>query len=120
MANRATHLQIAKENEHALAAIQTESGVGRGWAATIAFYAAVHYVEAFLATKGRHSVDHRTRDSGLNENDETRAIYPEFSELKSLSFTARYQGKYPSRQELDTVVSPSLARVREELLKHFG
>lgn len=60
------------------------------WAISGTFYAALHYVEAYLATKKIHSGSHPVRDSNINRDDTLRAIYPDYRELKDESRAARY------------------------------
>jgi hypothetical protein len=113
------HLQIARDNEQLAGHFNLDSAPARGWASTIYFYAALHYVEAFFSTKGSHSADHRTRDSNLCRHTPTMDIYDEYCELKNISTSARYLGRYPNKTELSVEVMPALAKVRAEMEKHF-
>ena len=84
----------------------------------MAFYAALHYVEAFFDTKTKHSADHRTRDNNMVQHNETMAVYDQFCELKNISTRARYYGRCPSAADLTTQVLPALNDVKTEMLKH--
>lgn len=120
MAQREDHLKIARDNEFFRASLNPANGPARGWAATVAFYEALHLVEAFLATRAVHSPDHRTRDSSLSRFAETKRIYDEFSDLKMISINARYWGTYPDDSEIACVVEPALAAVKLEMKKAMG
>ncbi len=60
------------------------------WAVTSIFYAGMHYIEAYFATRGVHSSDHRTRDSSVLRDPDLRPLYRDFNELKNHSINARY------------------------------
>lgn len=117
MPPKSTHLAVARDNELLASQLNMDSGASRGWAATISFYAALHYVEAFFSKKGIHSADHRTRDSNLCRHDETMAVYDDFCELKNISTSARYFGRYPSKIEYSIEVAPALAAVKSAMEK---
>jgi hypothetical protein len=115
---KATHIAIAHDNEVLAGQLDLDVPVARGWASTICFYSALHCVEAFLSTRGKHSADHRTRDSNLCKYPETAAIYDEFSELKNISTAARYMGVYPNRLRYSTEVITALVKIKSEMGKY--
>ena len=118
MPNKTQHLQIARDNEQFFGNLDLAHPPVRGWASTAAFYAALHYVEAFFGTKSKHSADHRTRDNNMVQHTETMAIYDQFCELKNISTRARYYGRYPSQVEFKDQVLSALKDVRSEMMKH--
>ncbi len=65
------------------------------------FYAALHYVEAYLATKKVHSGSHPVRDSNIHRDTTLRAIYPDYRELKDESRAARYDVAKFSKPDVD-------------------
>lgn len=95
MAQRAAHLEQARENRRvAELALSTwpDDPTVRQWAVTMAFYCAVHCVEAYLADRGQHSLNHRHRDQLLSElaigfPADARDAY---EQLKQWSEGARY------------------------------
>lgn len=117
MPTKNNHLRIAQENEFLINQFNLEIAQARGWASTISFYAALHYVEAFFSLGGTHSADHRTRDSNLIRHPETKAIYDEYCELKNISTTARYMGRYPDKLSYSMEIKPALNTVRTEMQK---
>ena len=60
------------------------------WAVTVLFYAALQYVDAFLATRQIHPMKHDIRDRLINRLAELKPIYSHYSFMKSHSRTARY------------------------------
>jgi hypothetical protein len=110
---------MAGENERLLKQLNQDSGVDRGWSSTMAFYASIHYIEAFFSSRGKHSGDHRTRDSNLIQYSETMTIYTEFCELKAISTRARYHGRYPDKTDYQTQVLPALRAIASEMAKHY-
>jgi hypothetical protein len=116
---KSAHIAIAHDHESVMAQLNLGDPPARGWASTMCFYTALHYVEAFFSLKSIHSADHRTRDSSLSRYPETMGIYDDFSELKNVSTSARYFGRYPSNSEFNTQVKPALDRIKSELAKYF-
>lgn len=60
------------------------------WGATVLFYAALHHIDAFLASKNIHPGIHDIRDKYVQQVSELKAIYNNYCFLKSHSRTARY------------------------------
>jgi len=116
--NKIQHIQIAHDNEQFLGNFDLTHGPIRGWASTVAFYASLHYVEAFFFTRSKHSPDHRTRDNNMVQHTETMEIYDEFCELKNISTRSRYYGRYPSENDFRGQVLPALKTIKASMLKH--
>ena len=91
MPNSTDHLRYAEEHESFSNYLITQNKY-LGWAITGVFYAAIHYIEAFLATVNIHSSQHRTRDSIIAKNENLREVFQDFQELKNYSIQARYYG----------------------------
>ena len=62
------------------------------WAPTGMFYEALHWVEAFLATKGYHCGDHKQRKWAMRRiyRSDLVTIEADYSNLKKISEKARY------------------------------
>jgi hypothetical protein len=54
------------------------------------FYAALHYIDAFLAGKNMHPMDHAHRDEEIHNNGSISDIYRDYRRLKDMSKQARY------------------------------
>jgi len=62
------------------------------WVVTVAFYVALHRIEAWFAKKGLHFEAHSQRDDWLGKVKELRqAVWPYYKELEFQSRQARYQ-----------------------------
>jgi hypothetical protein len=85
------HLQQAQHNEAFFAAIDVNSY--GDWAVTVLFYAALHYIDAYLAQRGHFDPgSHDVRDGLIRQYGPTRQVARQYFRLKSFSGTARYYG----------------------------
>ena len=85
MATEADHFKKAESNKRFLSKIDDEFC---DWIAIVAFYAAVHFVEALLAKNGMPSNSHRERNSSLRQN--YPSIWEHFQPLYNVSKWLRY------------------------------
>ena len=95
------------------------------WAATCLFYAAVHYVNAYLRKSGiaiprRHRGSEKNKTEGrLNivQQDATlRFIYYNYRHLDDESRDARYELRKPSESDYDNFLAKHLKSVRDFIL----
>ena len=70
MPSKAEHISKAEHNENFATTLNSDGSYPdyRDWVVTAYFYSAVHYVEAYLATLGKHSPDHRIRDADIGSD----------------------------------------------------
>lgn len=89
MPTKAAHSGKAAQNDYF---VSTLGNPFWDWAVTGKFYAALHYVEAYLATKRPpvHSRNHAVRDSNIHDDPVLRPIYVDYRELESECHDARY------------------------------
>jgi hypothetical protein len=89
MPNEIEHIQQANRNDAALKHLMTDVSLYSEWVTTVAFYKAVHVVEAmFYSQYGKNSHDHVSRlDTLINCN---KKLYKLFRPLYSASMVARY------------------------------
>jgi hypothetical protein len=90
--SKAEHLEKAKHNEFF---VSTLGNPFWDWAVTGTFYAALHYIEAYLATKADHPPTHAIRDSHIYRDSFLRVLYVDYRELQGESEDARYMEKLP-------------------------
>jgi hypothetical protein len=118
MPNADAHLHQAQHNHALIQALAPESTVYLDWVVTIAFYVAVHRVEAWFARKGVHLETHTQRDDWLaREKDLRRAVWPNYKELEFQSRRARYQCASFERDWVVRTLLPRLSKLEEELDK---
>ncbi|KYF76748.1 hypothetical protein BE17_44770 [Sorangium cellulosum] len=114
MADEATHLSQAAHNAAFLEAIDKERYPD--WAVTVVFYVALHYVDAFLARKGRHEpATHENRERLAKTFTELRRVVPQYLRLKSASVRARYHGEKPSAEDVQRLIDSPLAELRSRI-----
>jgi uncharacterized protein (UPF0332 family) len=85
------HIQQAEKNERFFNDFDLKNTQFLDWAITALFYSALHYVDAYLATKSQHPFNHRKRDWRLTKEQKLKNIYSYYVELKNRSEDARYK-----------------------------
>jgi hypothetical protein len=88
------------------------------WSATVLFYVALHYIDAFLSLKGQHPPKHEVRDDWVRKVPELRPIVADYFRLKNFSINARYVP--PTRfsaGQLNDLRTKHLAGIRAQLKK---
>lgn len=92
------------------------------WAAVAAFYAAVHYVHAFLWE--RHSLsptDHRSRAGYVARTAPLKQVQSAYSVLYDLGWQARYQRTFrPKPGDVQTAVHQHLEAIRRLVYQTLG
>jgi hypothetical protein len=107
------HCEKAKHNEAFSASLAATAF--QDWRATGVFYAAVHYVDGFLATQGVHPPDHRARDSYVGLDPHLIMIYAGCRRLKRDSEDARYRFTVFSEQHIVGRTLSALEHIKNHL-----
>ena len=97
MPSKTDHQRQAESNEAFYADVRGDLGSYQDWQVTSLFYAALHYVDAYLATKDVHPKLHKDRDWYVSSEAQLRHISIDYLTLKDRSMEARY----------DTVIFPT-------------
>ena len=84
------HLARAAENEGLALSIGRQYGCSVDWAITMLFYSALHHIDAYLAGKNMHPLNHEKRDGEIENNGSLADIFKPYRRLKDLSRAARY------------------------------
>jgi hypothetical protein len=90
------------------------------WAITITFYAALQYVEAFLARKAIHSRNHELRDDNIQRDPVLRRIYDDYRQLKDDSHDARYDARISHTQSDYGFAKGYLDNIKAVILPTFA
>jgi hypothetical protein len=85
------HLGKAIGNERFAKSLALSEPPWIEWALTAMFYAAMHYIEAYLATRGQHPRSHVTRDGFVGREPNLKRIFIDYQELKTYGLNARYE-----------------------------
>jgi hypothetical protein len=88
--SRRDHITKADGNAAFALSLPLDRQANIDWALIALFYAAMHYVEAYLAP-GYHLKSHEARDSYINKEAHLRRIFAEYQHLKFFGFNARYE-----------------------------
>jgi hypothetical protein len=87
-----SHLRQAQHNRDLISALDPATTIFLDWIVTVAFYTALHRIEAWFASKGLHFESHTQRDDWLTKVKGLRQdIWPRYKELEFQSRQARYQ-----------------------------
>ncbi|MBM4033487.1 MAG: hypothetical protein FJ291_17125 [Planctomycetes bacterium] len=90
----------------------------RDWAVTALFYAAVHYVDAFLHP--RHPADHGTRNHLIRTSPLLQPLYVKYRRLQDRSQDARYECYDPTREELVRMRRECYDVIERAILPHLN
>ncbi|MCK4423094.1 MAG: hypothetical protein KAV18_03405 [Candidatus Omnitrophica bacterium] len=92
MPNTKEHLQQAKHNQETIDFLLTDIDRFADWITAIAFYTALHLVEAvfFIDPKINHGLDHIQRREVLRTTKKYEKIYDHYRPLWNASLMARY------------------------------
>jgi hypothetical protein len=85
------HIAKADGNAAFALSLTLDSQTRIDWAFVALFYAAMHYVEAYLAVSHQHLKSHATRDNVIGRDACLKRIYIEYQDLKFYGFSARYE-----------------------------
>jgi hypothetical protein len=90
MPSKGAHLAAATANQHAIDYLCQRLNDFPGWTTTVAFYKALHIVEALLAVDGCHTDSHEERNRVLKKTKRYQQIWRFYRELYQASLIARY------------------------------
>ena len=111
------HLPQAERNERAADAMASLPDRYTEWEVAMLIYSALHYVDAFLATRGLHPRSHIERKEQM-ANLTSLARY--YDILFKRSMNARYHLYQFTPQEVDRIKNGAFCRVKEEMLALLG
>ena len=98
MPDKEAHLRLAEHNQQTIAHLAKGFTMFSDWITTVAFYRALHLVEAAFACDSQvlHRSDHTRRNRVLKKNPKYQTLYRFYRRLWQASNVARYlerQGK---------------------------
>jgi len=116
MPDARSHLRQAHHNRNLIEALNPASTPYLDWVVTVAFYGALHHIEAWFASKGFHFEDHVRRDDWLSKAKELRrTVWPRYKELEFQSRQARYQCVRFDRGFVQDQLLPMLDEIEREM-----
>jgi hypothetical protein len=92
MATEAAHIAVANANQRTLDHLRSDIGTHGPWVAVVAFYKALHIVEAVFANDKdiRHTCDHGQRERTLKTTNRYSQINKHYAPLARAATIARY------------------------------
>ena len=123
MPSREAHIAAARENQRALEYLSERIDSFGGWVAVVAFYKALHLVEALFAsdgTEGGHTDDHRTRNAVLKNTNRYQHIWRFYRPLYQTSLIARYlreNERAPDYEVFSRFMPPE--KVQSQIIGHY-
>lgn len=92
MALLADHIALANRNQNVLDYLMGDLDRCAEWVATVAFYKALHVVEAIFADDPdvQHTANHRDRLNVMKRDPQYRPLFPTYRVLWQVSLIARY------------------------------
>ena len=116
MPGSVAHRQRAIENERfATQRLDASLSDDRHWVVTALFYAAVHWVDAYLALSNTHPRNHQQRQSLIRSDPNLHAIHGSYRWLEDRSREARYDLIVFSEQDIQTLLSRQFVPLRDHL-----
>jgi len=122
------HLDKASHNEQFYGQFDIDTTAFLDWVVTGLFYCALHYIDAYLATKDIHPKKHagpNSRNDSVEHMPEFHSIWPQYRALYDDSRDARY-GFHPfgmrqfSAYEVVQLRDSDLATLRTHILQLPG
>ncbi|MFH1023462.1 MAG: hypothetical protein V1809_08730 [Planctomycetota bacterium] len=92
MPTEAAHIALAARNQKTIDYLLNDISAHSEWITTIAFYRALHIVEALFSKdpRARHGTSHERRDHLLKSDKRYSHIYKHYRPLWAASVVARY------------------------------
>jgi hypothetical protein len=114
------HLAIARKNQLLIERLRPAMAEHSAWVATVAFYKALHIVEAvfFHDAEIRHTSDHGVRNSHLRKIRRYAKVWSHYGPLYRTSLIARYlaEERGPAYETFGDYMTPE--QVEREALNH--
>lgn len=111
MPTRDVHIQQAEHNRQFWSSLNVTPPLFVDWVVTGIFYEALHWVEAFLASRDKHSATHNERLLALQQYAQMQSIRNDLFVLKNDSENARYRCYRHSAQDIGNDLIPRLTKI---------
>lgn len=115
MPTQQQHLAQAKHNEDFINSFDLQTTPYLDRVVNGIYYAALHYVESYLALQGKHPRSDRYRDEMFPQLGDLRPIYADFRTLRDYSRGARYDIQKFSATEVEGLIRNELNAVRQHI-----
>jgi hypothetical protein len=116
MPTQQQHLSQAQHNEEFIQSFDLNTTPYLDWVVTGIYYAALHYIESYLALRNRHPRSNEYRERMFQEIEELTPIYPDFRALKDYSLGTRYDLQRFSKDEVEDMIRNELADIHDHII----
>jgi len=112
------HLALAVHNQETIDFLLTGGDRFPDWVSTVAFYKAIHLIEALIAKEfNTHGVDHKGRRAILKAHNRYANIYRQYMALEEAANIARYLCDYNGGRSFRTFTDYcAMADVKSNIL----
>ena len=122
MPSQDAHLDLARRNQELIDHLLKDIARFPDWVTTVAFYRALHLVEAVFANDAsiKHGGDHGSRQRHLKSCNKYSAIYKAYHPLWTASIVARYLEDKETGSQFSTFAKYLPAdQVQSKILNHY-
>jgi hypothetical protein len=109
------HVTKGAGNAKFALSVELNSPPNIDWALVSLFYAALHYIEAYLAKSGQHLRSHETRDKAVARDANLRKVFLEYADLKYYGYVARYEPSQFKAAEFTADALPQFETLRAHI-----
>ena len=111
MPSKEEHIVKARHDRQFWSSYDLDQTPFKDWVVSGIFYEAVHWVEAFLATKGDHPNTHAQRSHAMQRYDDLDPVIIDYAVLKTESENARYNCYNHSSDDIRNDLVPTLGNI---------
>lgn len=121
MPSKTAHIEKAERNANFALSLSLDSPAKIDWALVALFYAALHYIEAYLdATAGIHLRSHDSRDRMIGRESNLKKIFSEYSDLKYYGYNARYEVDPFTADDVRKYAAKHFSTIKTSLIAYLG
>lgn len=112
MPSKGQHSSQAEKNQRFFSQFDLNSTEFLDWMVTGVFYTALHLVDAYFATEGRHLTTHRSRQDAIAKHPVIQGVFEDYRELETTSRDARYNVRQFSTAEVNSLINDEFVSIR--------
>lgn len=109
------HITKARHNEEFIDSFNLDNSPFLDWVVNGIFYAALHYLDSYFATRNMHPSDHKTRNSYIRSTNLNLVLWTAYRNLQTDSRSARYEKRCFSPEEIRQDILPLLNDIKNQL-----
>jgi hypothetical protein len=115
MLSRAAHLRGAARNKALAVSLLSQNEPD--WAAVLAFYSALHLIDAYLAERNLRAGDHARRGNFIATTADLKPIHSQYRRLELRSRWVRYELQSLTTDDVEALLTRDLRQIEEHILR---